>query len=151
MTVDGAAAAGMIAPAAQSASTSTTGQTQDDQQMFLQLLVAQLKYQDPMNPADSSQLVGQEAQMTEVQSIQTMTGEISQMLSASMAFGATGMIGKQVSYADANGNQVTGTVTSVAFGAGGPTLAVGGQAVPLTSVLAVNADSPPDDTSDPTT
>ena len=36
--------------------TSPTSTTSLDKEMFLQLLVAQLKYQDPSNPADTSQI-----------------------------------------------------------------------------------------------
>ena len=39
---------------------------------FLTLLVAQLKYQDPMNPADSTQFLTQTAQFTEVETLQKM-------------------------------------------------------------------------------
>ena len=35
-----------------------------DKDMFLQLLVAQMKYQDPMNPTDSSEFLSQSAQFT---------------------------------------------------------------------------------------
>jgi flagellar basal-body rod modification protein FlgD len=37
--------------------------------MFLQLLVAQIKNQDPMNPADSLQFVSQLAQFSELEQV----------------------------------------------------------------------------------
>lgn len=42
--------------------------------MFMKLLVAQIQNQDPLNPTDGTEYVGQLAQMTQVQSMQDMTG-----------------------------------------------------------------------------
>ena len=38
--------------------------------MFLNLLVAQLRYQDPMNPADSGEFLAQSAQFTSLEKMQ---------------------------------------------------------------------------------
>ena len=119
----------------------TTQSTEDQQQMFLQLLVAQLKYQDPMNPTDNSQLIQQEAQMTSLQAMQNLAKQNTQLLSSTMAFGAASMIGKTVTYDDGDGTSTTGTVSSVAFGTKGPVLAIDGVAVLLTNVLSVNGTS----------
>jgi hypothetical protein len=47
----------------------TTGSTSDlgNQQTFLQLLVAQLKYQDPLQPQDGTQFVTQLAQFSDLE------------------------------------------------------------------------------------
>jgi flagellar basal-body rod modification protein FlgD len=47
----------------------TTGSTSDlgNEQTFLQLLVAQLQYQDPLNPADGTQFVTQLAQFSDLE------------------------------------------------------------------------------------
>ncbi len=47
--------------------TKTTLPGQIDKNMFLQLLVAQLKNQDPMNPTDSTAFVGQLAQFQQLE------------------------------------------------------------------------------------
>lgn len=52
---------------------------QDDEQMFLQLLVAQIKNQDPTNPMDSTQFVAQLAQFSSLEqliSLNTTVGDI---------------------------------------------------------------------------
>jgi flagellar basal-body rod modification protein FlgD len=48
-------------------STPTTGNQTVDKNMFLQLLVAQLKNQDPLNPSDGTQFIGQLAQFQELE------------------------------------------------------------------------------------
>src|SRR5664279_5667750 len=58
------------APAAttgSSSSTKATGSTDVSQQMVLQLLVAQIKNQDPTSPADPSQFVAQLAQFSQLE------------------------------------------------------------------------------------
>jgi flagellar basal-body rod modification protein FlgD len=78
--------------AAASASTASTKPSTDSSQnglvsqsMFLQLLVAQLKHQDPSNPADSTQFLTQLAQFTTLeQSIQSRT-DLDQILKTMQA------------------------------------------------------------------
>jgi flagellar basal-body rod modification protein FlgD len=59
--------------------------TNDD---FLQILIAQLQNQDPLNPTDPSQFVTELAEMTQVQSLQSMQTSLS---SLSTSFGTGSM------------------------------------------------------------
>lgn len=131
---------GMFGTAATS-STSTT-KTSADKDMFLQLLVAQMRYQDPSNPTDSSQFLAQSAQFTALEKMQDVADQTAKLLSAQMAFGASGLIGKSVTWLDSTGASQTGTVSSVTFGADGPQLDVGGTTLPLASVQSVTDASP---------
>lgn len=54
------------------------------EQMFLQLLVAQLQNQDPMSPTDSTQFVAQLAQFSELEQVIAIRGDI-ESLQASTA------------------------------------------------------------------
>ncbi len=56
-----------------------------------------------------------------------------------MTFGAAGMIGKQVTYADSTGGLHTGTATGANFSATGPSLTVDGETVPVSMVVSVNS------------
>ena len=61
-----------------------------NEQMFLNLLVAQLKNQDPMNPTDSTQFVSQLAQFSELEQVIGIRGDIeSQMNSTSTGTSTT--------------------------------------------------------------
>ena len=51
----------------------TVSSNGDISSMFTTLLVAQIKNQDPLNPTDSSQYVTQLAQLSQVQSLATLT------------------------------------------------------------------------------
>lgn len=72
----GSAAAGSNAPA----SSPTTSLA--DQNIFLQLLVAQLKYQDPSNPADGTQFITQLAQFSELSNTTQMTSDLDSIKTA---------------------------------------------------------------------
>jgi flagellar basal-body rod modification protein FlgD len=50
-----------------SAGATATGTTQVTKDMFLQLLVAQIKNQDPMSPSDGAQFLGQLAQFQQLE------------------------------------------------------------------------------------
>jgi flagellar basal-body rod modification protein FlgD len=123
--------------ASATASGADVAQTQDDAQMFLQLMVAQLKYQNPLSPTDSTQFLTQQAQFTQLQTVQAIQDEMSQMMSTQLAFGATSMIGKQVSWTADDGTTHSGVVQAASFQSTGPVLSVDGTDVPLFNVTDV--------------
>lgn len=60
-------------------STSKTAEKQDsgyNQEMFLKLLVAEMQYQDPMQPSDNSQYVAQLASFTQIEAIQSVQDDM---------------------------------------------------------------------------
>src|SRR5690349_591244 len=119
--------------------TSSTGKNPAaDKDMFLQLLVAQMRYQDPMNPTDSSQFLAQSAQFTALEKMQDVADKTAQLFQAQMSFGASGFIGKTVSWTDSDGKTQTASVHGVTFGKDGPMLDVGAtDPVSIASVLSV--------------
>ena len=124
-----------------SSSTSPSGSTTGDKDMFLKLLVAQMKYQDPMNPTDSSQFLSQSAQFTALEKMEAVADQTKQLLGAQMAFGASGLVGQKVSYTATDGSVASGTVGGVTFGSTGPVLDIGGVSVPMASVVGVGTSS----------
>ncbi len=127
------------------AGTSTTSALPTDQMgkdTFLKLMVAQLRNQDPMNPTDSTQFLAQTAQFTSLEKMQDLAAQSAQALSAQMSFGASGLVGKDVTYTGADGTEATGTVAGVRFTASGPLLHVGDTDVAMSSVVAVGTAPP---------
>ena len=104
---------------------------------FLKLMVAQLRNQDPMNPTDSTQFLAQTAQFTSLEKLEEVAQQSGQALAAQMAFGASGLVGKQVTYLDEAGTELSGSVASVKFTGAGPVLTVGDADVPINNVTAV--------------
>ena len=95
----------------------TTGSNTLDSQAFLQLLVAELKYQDPMSPADPTQFLTQTAQFTQVQTLQSIQQSQQSAAMASQVLASSSMIGHSVTYSlvegSANGVAVPPTQTSL--------------------------------------
>lgn len=141
--IEGSTATNGIAQSAQTGSASgnglnaTASASSSDKDMFLQLLVAQMKYQDPMNPTDSADFLSQSAQFTSLEKMQTVADQTAMLLGAQMAFGASGLVGRNVKYTLADGTEGTGLVHGVTFGDKGPVLDVDGVEVPIANVVTV--------------
>jgi flagellar basal-body rod modification protein FlgD len=93
---------------------------------FLKLFVAQLQHQDPMNPMQDSDFMGQMASFSTLEQVSNMASEnakIAQNLTSSTAIG---LIGRTVTYTDADDVEHTGRVESVKTTDGKPSLTVGG-------------------------
>jgi len=122
--------------------TTTSPKTPDDQfgkDTFLKLLVAQLRYQNPLEPQDGSQFLAQTAQFTMVEKLTSLEDEMKSSMSANQVLAASSMIGHEVKYKDTNENDQTGVVTSVKLTADGPQLRIGDEDVPYTQIEEVHA------------
>jgi flagellar basal-body rod modification protein FlgD len=84
-----------------------------DSKTFLKLLVAQLKYQDPANPASSSELMSQTATLSQVQSLDAIADQQSQLVTLQKSLSAGALVGQTVSYTDTDGATKSGQVTAV--------------------------------------
>lgn len=118
--------------------TTQAGSTAMDQDTFLKLLVAQLRYQDPSKPTDGAAFMAQTAQFTQVEKLNALVTGQQQLLNAQLMVGASTLIGRTVSYTPADGGAViTGRVSSVSLTGSNPTVRVGNTDVPLSSVKEV--------------
>jgi len=110
-----------------------------DKEAFLKLLVAQLKYQSPDSPMDSSAFMAQTAQFSQMETMQNMAKIQSQLLNSQQSASATGMLGQKITFSSSTGAaDSSGVVTGVKLGSGGPILKVGDMEVPIGSVKEVN-------------
>jgi flagellar basal-body rod modification protein FlgD len=105
---------------------------------FLQLLVAQLKYQDPMKPADSSEFMGEMAQFSTVQGVTSMSSTLASMSRSTDVSTGIAMIGKSISYQSPDGTTASGIVNSVSSADKAVTLHLTSGDVALTDVLGVS-------------
>ncbi|HEY8532315.1 MAG TPA: flagellar hook capping FlgD N-terminal domain-containing protein [Micromonospora sp.] len=125
---------------AEPASTSqTVGTTELGQDAFLKLLIAQLRYQDPTNPVDSTAFLAQTAQFTQVEKLAQIAQDQQSLIYGQLMLSASSLIGRTVSYLGPDDLPVTGVVTSVSFVDGLPLLRVGTDEVPLYAVTEVRA------------
>src|ERR1044072_1752531 len=93
---------------------------------FLKLLIGQLQHQDPMNPGDPSEQMGQMTQFSILEQLTNLAQ--SQQASAANDYDAQAisLIGKTVSFTKDDGSTATGVVEQVSFTSSGPTLTIDG-------------------------
>lgn len=114
-----------------------------DRDAFLKLLVAQLKYQDPTKPADASQMVAQSAQLTMVERLNDIATAMQDAAASDKLSLAGSLVGKNVTFKDAAGLDVTARVDAIRFEEGELTVQAGGHSVPIGAVTAVSAPPVP--------
>lgn len=85
---------------------------------FLKLLVAQMRYQDPSKPVDSSQMIAQTATFTQVEKLEQIAATSATALILQEHAAAGAMVGRHVTYTDTTGTAVTGLVSSVRLASG---------------------------------
>jgi flagellar basal-body rod modification protein FlgD len=120
------------------ASTGTSG-SDLGKDAFLKLLVTQLKYQDPASPADGTAFMAQLAGFTQVEKLGDLVATEQKLLATQQLLGASTMIGRTVDYTIPGHGNGTGVVTSATIASTGPTVRVGDQDVPLSSITGVRA------------
>jgi flagellar basal-body rod modification protein FlgD len=93
---------------------------------FLQLLVGQLKNQNPLSPVGSQEFMSQMAAFSTLEQVTNLAvsnEELNGMISTNQSLS---LVGHQVTYEGKDGSKVEGTVESVDFGESGSSLTIGG-------------------------
>jgi len=101
--------------------------TQND---FLKLLVAQIQYQDPMNPQSDTQMAAQMAQFTSLQQATQTTSSLAMIQ-------ANSLVGSNVTVQIDSKTSTSGVVTGVVLNNGTPQITISGQNYGLNQVTAV--------------
>ena len=92
-------------------------------QDFLNILLTQLTYQDPLKPMDNKEFMAQLAQFTTLGQTQELNTKIDALLSTQASMQSIGLIGRTVQVTTDAGTQ-TGTVTSLSWAGETPQLGV---------------------------
>jgi flagellar basal-body rod modification protein FlgD len=93
---------------------------------FLKLFVAQLRHQDPMNPMDDGEFMGQMASFSTLEQVSNLALANEKIADNLTSTSAIGLIGRTVTYVDADDQIHTGTVEKVSTVDGKPSLTVAG-------------------------
>lgn len=145
------AAAG--AKAASSKAQTTTSGSEISSDMFLRLLMEQIRNQDPLEPMNNDDMLAQLAQFSALEQMNNLNdsfggleyqmdflnGNIDQLNFIS----AQGLIGRYVEGVNAAGDSIKGTVESVTLQGSIVVLTVDGEILPMTGVMNVAESAPP--------
>lgn len=134
----GATGASGTTDTSSSASSGGTDRLRDlDMSVFLDLMIEELSNQDPMNPMDNSEMLGQINQIREIASNDRLSDTLEAVLMGNNLATATGIIGKQVKALSDNSEFITGTVQKVTIDDDEVKLTVGDQIVDLKNVAEI--------------
>ncbi len=129
-------ASGSIAP-------TTTAKASKDQ--FLQLLVAQVRNQDPLEPVTQDQFIGQLAQFSTLEGIENLNGNFESMLQVSESAARLNeltqggqLIGRSVVYSTDSGT-AEGIVDAVQLRDSGLSVLIGEKSVPVNQIQSIGA------------
>ena len=118
---------------------SSVGSSQVSQDQFLQLMVAQLKAQNPLEPTSNGEFLAQLAQFSTLSGTEKLNTSFSQMLQLQEITQGSNLIGKQISYTKADGSAGQGAVKGVAVTNGQIALQVNSDSVSLSQVAGFSA------------
>ena len=103
------------------------------QEDFLRILLAQLRFQDPLKPVDNQAFVAQLAQFSSLEIGRQQSEKVEQLLGMEAADQAVALIGKTVEVRSAQGSTV-GSVTAISFRTGEPRLTLTANGTTLTDI-----------------
>lgn len=113
-----------------------TGTTDLGPDAFLQLLMTQLKHQDPLNPMSNQEFLSQQAQFTQISELQKLNKSFN---GQTLFVQASSLVGKTVSFLNPDNLTETleGQVTEAKFNDKGTAVVVNGKDYPLESILSI--------------
>jgi flagellar basal-body rod modification protein FlgD len=124
-----------IAGASQSSQTAAVSAFDGD--AFMELLLTQLKYQDPLNPMNDQEMMAQLVQMNTLAEIQKLNTNVEAMSQAQTLSLAASLIGKVVQ-ADSGGGPIQGAVATVLVNGSEVLLDLGSAVINLADVRMVS-------------
>jgi len=110
------------------------------QDEFLELLVTQMRNQDPMKPVADTEFIAQMAQFSNLEQTKEMSGDISQLRQSGAFTQAAALMGKQVSLLSGENTFTKGIVTDLAVKDGEVRLIINGKPYELGQVVSVNSE-----------
>jgi flagellar basal-body rod modification protein FlgD len=109
------------------------------QDAFLQLLITQLKYQDPLSPIEDTEFIAQLAQFSALAELQKLNEHLTKSATEQSLAYAAALIGKEVEGVTVSGASVRGVVDKVSLVDGEISLHIGSEILRLASVSTIAA------------
>jgi flagellar basal-body rod modification protein FlgD len=119
------------------ATTKTTSGAVDSSQ-FMQLLLAQLTHQNPLEPMSNSEMMSQFSQLNSLQELRDIHTSMDVTSASNQTSYMASLIGKTVKVNQADGNILEGVVDGAILEKGNLQLRIGDQTVALSDVLEID-------------
>jgi len=96
---------------------------------YMELLIAQLKNQNPEEPMSNAEMITQMAQLTTLEEVSKLNANFKDILAVERLLAGGSLVGREVEY-DSDGATATGTVDAVALRSDGIRVTVDGEEIP---------------------
>lgn len=106
-----------------SGATNVTANNSLDQQDLVRLFLAQLNFQDPIEPVNNREFLAQMAQFANLEQSRQSNESIQNLVFMNSTAQSIGLLGRAVEFVGEEGS-VNGTITAVEFSPSGPKLTV---------------------------
>lgn len=138
MTVEAVVGASKGSYVAGETATRAPKQTMDSE-VFMSLLVAQLRNQDPSSPMDTNQMISQTTQLAMMEKMNELATTGQEDFSLQMRIAAAAFVGKEVTYTGEAGETISGIASAVSFAGPVPLVTVDGIDLPLDFISGIKA------------
>jgi flagellar basal-body rod modification protein FlgD len=117
----------------------TSGPNAFSSDAFMQLLLAQLRNQNPLDPVQDKEFMGQLTQLNSLQELQKMTTMFQTFARTNNLSQAAALIGKTVEARLPDGKTETGVVSGVTLNGADAVVHIGSKTVPYASITSIRA------------
>ena len=117
-----------------------TGQTAQhtlSRQDFMNILLAEMSHQDPLNPVDNQEFLSQLAQLQTLEATTLLTQGIESLVALQRLSSAGQLIGMAIRGAGSGGEEITGTVERIIVRGNQVAVSVNGTELPLENIEAL--------------
>ena len=123
--------------AAQAARTASNAMNADD---FMQILLAQMTHQNPLEPMDNAEMTTQFSQLNSLQQLREINTGMEKIAASNQVIYLASLIGKSVKVNRTDGKVLEGVVVEVFPEKDNPQLRIGTEKVSLDDVIEVKAE-----------
>lgn len=110
-----------------------------DMSQFLNLMIAELQNQDPLNPMSNSEMMQQISQIRSIDSTTRLTDTLDAVLLGQNLANASSLIGKEVRALTDGGGYVTGAVDRVSIVGGEAKVHIGDSQIKLENIAEIKS------------
>jgi flagellar basal-body rod modification protein FlgD len=107
---------------------------------FMQILLAQLTHQDPLEPMNNAEMMSQFSQLNSLQELRDIHTALEKISVSNQTTYLASLIGKTVKALRPDGETIEGVVDGVVTEADQPQLLIGSETVDLTDVLEIKGE-----------
>lgn len=126
--------------AANNTANANTASNELDSGQFMQILLAQLTHQNPLEPMNNAEMMSQFSQLNSLQELRGINTSMETVSTASQTTYMTSLIGKTVKASRADGKVIEGVVEGVVTDVENPQVLIGEERVDLVDVLEIKAE-----------